>query len=575
MASVNARLSVIVIGSLAPVSVLGSILIWNSYQQWTRPSEVGLQDLVRRMKFRLNHDVDRIGSVLETTAVLDPYSELFARDVMLVQNLSGSRFCFIGSVKPSGEIGRSGELTSSGGNCEHVVVSHVQRTGNPPFSVVTDRGVPYLLIMVGAFSPSATYSDSSREVPQGQVVAAMPLEQSILPLISDTHGSVHPEEGLEGSQVWLLNKDAGAVAICPECGWTLPPDILSDSRVKAVFSASGDQRRTLADAWVSKGYLWQTAYLGGAVPVLAGKPLSPAERSAGSLFVVWLAVLAGMLTAALIGVAIGARELVLRPVQKLKAAAVSWEKTGQFQVSRRGMPLEFRQFVWAFHLVTARLSRRETELELSLEGQRELLKEAHHRVKNNLQIIASLLNLQASRIADREAKAQVLRARERVRSLGTLHRYLYDSGDTKSFHVRPFLRELSAQIVLSGSSAREGAAEVRLHFDADDITLTPDQAVPLTLLLTEIMTNAVQYAFPDGRQGKVSLLVRKEGNMATVRAGDNGIGMTKESSGLGLRLINGFSRQLGARMSVKSRPDEGTWFTFRGIVLADPPEPFS
>ena len=122
--------------------------------------------------------------------------------------------------------------------------------------------------------------------------------------------------------------------------------------------------------------------------------------------------------------------------------------------------------------------------------------EVHHRVKNNLQVIASLLNLQASRIRVPEARAEFQAARDRVRALATLHRHLYADGELHTINMRSFLAELCGQL-FQAMGELEGT-RIQMLIDAPELRMSSDQAVPLALIVTEAVTNSVRYAFPAG-----------------------------------------------------------------------------
>ena len=190
------------------------------------------------------------------------------------------------------------------------------------------------------------------------------------------------------------------------------------------------------------------------------------------------------------------------------------------------------------------------------------MQEIHHRVKNNLQIVASLLNLQASRIRLPEARAEFQSARDRVRALATLHRHLYAHGEVHTIDMGKFLVELCGQ--LFQAMGEIPGKRLHLHIDAPQLMMSSDQAVPLALIVTEAVSNAVKYAFPGGRTGNVWVRLSTVGNSADLDVRDDGIGIpagrveteSGTRDGIGLQLIRGFSRQLGATLDVQE--GEGT-----------------
>ncbi len=208
--------------------------------------------------------------------------------------------------------------------------------------------------------------------------------------------------------------------------------------------------------------------------------------------------------------------------------------------------------------ITAR-KRIEEDLRESLEEKVALLKEVHHRVKNNLQIVASLLNLQANRVPDRKVVDVLIDTRNRVRSIGLLHEVLYRSGNLAQINFPAYVRELCSQLLRSFGQA---AAGVRLEESVAPVDLPLEQAVPCGLIISELVSNALKHAFPDGRPGRVMVeFDQDEGQRLLLRVRDNGVGLPPDfdpadTSTLGLQLVANLAGQLGGEMTVK-RPSEG------------------
>ena len=140
------------------------------------------------------------------------------------------------------------------------------------------------------------------------------------------------------------------------------------------------------------------------------------------------------------------------------------------------------------------MAEREGQLRSALANQDLLMQEIHHRVKNNLQIVASMLNLQASRIRLPEAKAEFQAARDRIRALGDAAPPLYREGELHTINMRSFLTELCGQL-FQAMGETEGE-RINLEIDASELQMSSDQAVPLALIVTEVVSNSVKYAFP-------------------------------------------------------------------------------
>lgn len=216
---------------------------------------------------------------------------------------------------------------------------------------------------------------------------------------------------------------------------------------------------------------------------------------------------------------------------------------------------------------TITLQQREHDLREAFARQDLLMQEIHHRVKNNLQIIASLMNLQASRIKLPEARAEFQSARDRVRALATVHRHLYAHGELHSIKMREFLVELCEQLFHAmGETPND---RIELDVSAPDVQISSDQAVPLSLIVTEAVSNAVKYAFPRGRRGSVSVRLVTDDDDAELSIRDDGIGVpagrveteSGTRDGIGITLIRGFARQLGATLTVEE--GDGTRYIVR------------
>jgi two-component system, sensor histidine kinase PdtaS len=179
-----------------------------------------------------------------------------------------------------------------------------------------------------------------------------------------------------------------------------------------------------------------------------------------------------------------------------------------------------------------------------------LLREVHHRVKNNLQLIASIMNMQLRQSNSPEAKTLMKGLQDRVMSLATIHRGLYQTTGLADVRADELLPDILRQI-LKMATGPGRRFDVETHFD--DLRLTPDQAVPLSLLLTEALTNAIKYAGTDGTGvPKLEVSLRRSGQTDAVLSVTNSIGSRPAaveggSTGLGSQLLAAFGQQLGAQ----------------------------
>lgn len=195
-----------------------------------------------------------------------------------------------------------------------------------------------------------------------------------------------------------------------------------------------------------------------------------------------------------------------------------------------------------------------------LEEKESLLKEVHHRVKNNLQLITSLLSLQAARSADPAVAEQFAESRNRVRSMALVHDNLYRAGSFARISMGPHLRTLCAHLRRAYVHRRR---PVGLTVDADDVTLDLDRAVSCGLIVNELVSNALKHAFAQRREGRITVTLRRQNfDRCSLVVEDDGIGLPADwqSRGtLGLQLVDDLTNQLRGHLDVTS--DQGTTFT--------------
>jgi PAS domain S-box-containing protein len=195
----------------------------------------------------------------------------------------------------------------------------------------------------------------------------------------------------------------------------------------------------------------------------------------------------------------------------------------------------------------------ETALQSSLAEKDSLLKEVHHRVKNNLQVISSLLSLQFRHVKNDEVRSFLRDTQNRIRSMAMLHEILYHSENKARINFPQYVKDLCAQLARSlGSKARN----ISLRQEIAPVALNLDQAVTAGLIINELVTNAFKHAFPSRSEGKILVeLHAPDEHHLLLRVSDNGIGFPPESplqrsESLGLLLVKNLSRQLEGRLSV-------------------------
>ena len=198
----------------------------------------------------------------------------------------------------------------------------------------------------------------------------------------------------------------------------------------------------------------------------------------------------------------------------------------------------------------AAVQARTSELEAALAAQATLLHEVDHRVKNNLQMISSLIVMQSRAIEDETVKHSLRAMLERIEALSTVHRRLYQSRDVSRFDVSDFVRDLVSDL-LSAS----GRPDLRSVLDLDPVVISAEKATPVALIINELVTNALKHAFGDGAdaagKGKLGVQLRRIDGHFTVEVSDNGKGMPVSdgkgnSSSFGMRLIRSLGKQLHA-----------------------------
>ena len=201
------------------------------------------------------------------------------------------------------------------------------------------------------------------------------------------------------------------------------------------------------------------------------------------------------------------------------------------------------------------------QLEQSLGEKETLLKEIHHRVKNNLQIISGLLEKQAMKTKDEEAKKLMKEGQNRVFSMALVHQNLYQSENLSAIEIKSYLEVLTQNIQKSQIAKDQ---EIALVLDIDDSTVDIDTAIPLGLILNELITNCYKYAFQGREKGKIEIAFHQKDKKFDLSIADDGVGMAnhfdiKKARSLGLNLVNGLVRQLDATLKMQTG-ENGTLF---------------
>ena len=214
------------------------------------------------------------------------------------------------------------------------------------------------------------------------------------------------------------------------------------------------------------------------------------------------------------------------------------------------------------------LERRRVEgnLQASVAEKEILLQEIHHRVKNNLQMVSGLLNLQARHIDDQKARKIYIESENRVMSMALIHENLYGSKDLGRVSFPEYIQSLSRNI---SSTYGKEKGEIKILFDIEKAHLVMDTAIPAGLVVNELVTNAFQHAFPDDSEGEIYIgFSVAEGNVYTLTVKDNGTGMagTLRLDGyrsLGLSLVKTLVELLNGQIEVNVQDGTSFVITFR------------
>ena len=221
-----------------------------------------------------------------------------------------------------------------------------------------------------------------------------------------------------------------------------------------------------------------------------------------------------------------------------------------------GAPTEFQLLGSAFAEMADGIEVRDRRLHDSVEMKTTLIKEIHHRVKNNLQIVMSLLSIQANQVKDASAREALMQAQTRINALALVHRILNELEDQSTLDLKDLLEQLCRQI---GEGI--GAEHVRVEVDVPSRVVSGSVAVAVALFTVEALTNIFKHAFPSERQGiiRVTMTAVENGRLRLAIA-DNGIGFVdgEAAKSVGSRLIKTFGLQLGGVSQVRSVAGEGT-----------------
>ncbi|MBD3771131.1 MAG: sensor histidine kinase [Rhodobacterales bacterium] len=268
---------------------------------------------------------------------------------------------------------------------------------------------------------------------------------------------------------------------------------------------------------------------------------------------------------ALLAVWLAIDSLVLRWVSRLIRIARVYG-AGRYAFRAGGAlasaPAEIAELADAMEDMAADIDQRDKDLKAAIEVRDAAVKEIHHRVKNNLQIVTSFLNLQGRQLQDEEARQAIAAARHRIDALAIVHQTLYQHERLELVSMQPFLKGLIDHLA---EALGMEALNIRISQSYDEMERPADDAIPIALFLVEAVTNATKYAFRREEGGEISIsLTAGEDDSVRLKVADNGLGFdpsSKAPKGLGSKLMTAFARQLKGRLDIQSKPGGGTAIT--------------
>jgi two-component sensor histidine kinase len=185
------------------------------------------------------------------------------------------------------------------------------------------------------------------------------------------------------------------------------------------------------------------------------------------------------------------------------------------------------------------------ELEAELAQKQALLHEVDHRMKNNLQLIASLMLLQSRRITDETARRALKTMLERVNAVATVHRRLFQAEDAHNFEVADFVRDLAGDLAMAA-----GRDDLQITLDLEPVTIAASAAAPFALVLNELVGNALKHAFDEGGAGVIAIRLARTEDACVLTVSDNGRGMGEAPKGFGLTIVGLLCQQLRAQLEI-------------------------
>jgi two-component sensor histidine kinase len=354
----------------------------------------------------------------------------------------------------------------------------------------------------------------------------------------------------------------GAAALVLDAGGTVMAGWPSGvrwigERAPSALAAIGDDARE-AEGLDGVRRLWGMAALveGEGLRVAVGVPVLPLRAQADQLFLRRASLLTGVFALAALAAWATGEAAIRRPLNALRRASdrlAAGDLTAR-SGARRTAP-ELAALASSFDAMAESLQRRESELRAALADRELLVRETNHRVKNGLQLVASMLGLQAASLADAEARRHLVEAQARVAAVARVHERLHRSEQLGTVAFGAYLRELCADL---GNGASAAGSAGRVVVEAAAAELPVERALPLALIANELVTNALKHAYPAGEEGLIAVRFETSvgGDGMRLEVADRGVGLPTdlreaERGGLGMTLVRALVRQLDGRLHVE------------------------
>lgn len=208
------------------------------------------------------------------------------------------------------------------------------------------------------------------------------------------------------------------------------------------------------------------------------------------------------------------------------------------------------------NIANRELAQKNEQVQKALGEKEILLREIHHRVKNNLQVVSSLLSLQSRQIEDPRAQEVMKEGRNRVKSMALIHQNLYQDENLVGVDAADYIAKLTQSLLYSYKISDQ---DITIQSDVDPLTLDVDVIIPLGLILNELISNSLKYAFSDQKSGTIDIQLKQQADGIRLSVADNGKGIPEDfdmnnSKSLGMYLISSFAKKLNATFDLISRP---------------------